>query len=123
LDLNRFKNVNDTLGHQAGDAALVEAARRLRCTIRNAETVGRIGGDEFAILLPDISGKPDVDALLERIRDAFGAPLDIAGNAVEIGVSAGVAYYPADAATRDALLEVADADMYRVKGANATAHP
>ena len=116
IDLNNFKSVNDTFGHQAGDAVLIEAAARLRNTIRGDEMVGRIGGDEFAAFLPAIADDEEVPTICERITKAFEEPFDLNGNLVAIGVSVGVSYYPVPCLTREALFAAADAAMYARKG-------
>ena len=115
LDLDRFKAVNDTLGHGAGDRLLVEVAARMRASVREADLVARMGGDEFAILqmLPDQEAQPA--ALAERLLAMVSAPYDIGGRSVGIGVSIGIALYPDDAMTSDALLRQADIALYRAK--------
>ena len=115
LDLNQFKRINDTLGHLAGDAALVQVAGRLRRTVRNDEMVGRLGGDEFAVFIPKLATEDDVKGVADRVRAAFSAPLQVEGHLMEIGASIGVAFFPRDGSTRDELIAAADADMYRTK--------
>lgn len=116
IDLDDFKSINDTLGHPAGDAALVEAASRLRKIVRGEETVGRLGGDEFAVFLPDVKDRFEVERVIERIRTAFSTPMIVAGKLKVVGASIGSASFPGEAATRERLLELADAAMYRSKG-------
>lgn len=115
LDFNGFKAINDTYGHQTGDAALIEAAARLRHTIRGDEMVGRIGGDEFAIFLPSIEHDADVEHVKERVRDAIGEPFESEGRELPMSVSVGVGYFPDPNSTREQLFAAADADMYRAK--------
>lgn len=115
LDLNQFKRINDTLGHLAGDAALIEASGRLRRTIRNDEMAGRLGGDEFAVFVPHLQEDQDLQAVVDRLHEAFEAPLQFAGHLMEVGVSIGKALYPRDGQTREDLIAAADADMYRTK--------
>ncbi|MDP9017165.1 MAG: sensor domain-containing diguanylate cyclase [Candidatus Eremiobacteraeota bacterium] len=115
LDFDRFKVINDTLGHQAGDAALVEAASRLRRTVRGDEIVGRLGGDEFAVFLPEVQREADTEHLIKRIQGAFLEPLVISGQVLALGVSMGTASFPGDGKTRDELIEHADAAMYKNK--------
>lgn len=115
IDLNNFKAVNDTFGHQCGDRVLVESAGRLRNTIRGDEMVGRIGGDEFSVFVPSIEDDAQVGAIYERILDAFKEPFDIGANLVTVGVSVGVSYYPDPCLTREALFAAADAAMYARK--------
>lgn len=115
MDFDNFKAINDGYGHLAGDAALIEAAARLRSTVRGDEMVGRIGGDEFAIFLPAIESEGDVEAVKERVRDAIGEPFFLDGQELPMSVSVGVGYFPEPNTTLDALFAAADADMYRGK--------
>ena len=113
VDLDRFKSLNDTLGHKAGDLALQETAQRLRGLVRESDTVARLGGDEFVILL---SGSPHNDQgssrLNEMINDAFGEPFNLNGESWQLGVSIGVARYPDMGTTAQELLLIADRSMY-----------
>lgn len=125
LDLNGFKQVNDTRGHDLGDRLLCEVARRLERTTREADTVARMGGDEFTVLLNDVSDEAAARATLEKIRAALSAPLTLAGEPVRIDSAIGLALYPDDGDTAEALLRAADADMYQMKrdvAATAVAH-
>lgn len=115
LDFDNFKAINDGYGHQAGDASLIEAAARLRRTVRGDEMVGRIGGDEFAIFLPSIETEDDVERVKERVRDAISEPFFLDARELPMSVSVGVGYFPDPNATREALFAAADADMYRAK--------
>ncbi len=121
VDLNRFKDVNDALGHAAGDAALGEAGRRLRAVLRQADTVARVGGDEFAVILETGAGTAGPRCAAERIVAAFAEPVALDGTAFELGVAIGVAVYPDDAEDPEALLRRADAAMYRAKARGASA--
>jgi diguanylate cyclase (GGDEF)-like protein len=115
LDLNGFKEVNDTAGHQAGDLLLQQVAKRLLGAVRDDDVVSRLGGDEFAILL---SRDPDADgatAVANRIVDRLREPFMIEGERVQIGGSVGIALYPDDADDYDALMRGADAAMYDAK--------
>ena len=115
IDLDHFKQVNDTLGHDAGDALLVETARRLRAIARKADVVARLGGDEFAILLAD-SGVPSaVDIACRRILDAFDAPVPHEGHEMRASPSIGVALFPRDGVTQDELYKSADLALYEAK--------
>lgn len=116
IDLDGFKHVNDTLGHEAGDHALLTVARRLQAHMRTSDTVARLGGDEFAILCEDLTGPDDAIHVAERLAAAVGEPLRVRDSEVTIGASIGiaVALQPTDL---DELLQQADAAMYRAKSA------
>jgi diguanylate cyclase (GGDEF)-like protein/PAS domain S-box-containing protein len=116
LDLDRFKDVNDALGHQVGDLLLTEVGPRLRQPLRDTDTVARLGGDEFAILLPGPTDVPAACRIAERIVEAFRRPFAIDGLSLEVGISIGVALYPDHGATAEQLLQHADAAMYTAKG-------
>ena len=115
-DLDRFKQVNDTLGHAAGDELLRQVSARLRAAVRPADTVGRLSGDEFAILLPGLVEPGDARRLADRVTDCFAEPFRLDGTAVTVGTSVGVAVHdPASGRTAEQLLREADAAMYRHK--------
>ncbi len=116
LDLDRFKEVNDTLGHQVGDALLVDVAKRLVECVRNGDTVARLGGDEFAILLPQQDGACSAHDVAKRIVTAIHQPFSISGCiALEVGVSLGIAVFPDDADSESKLMQCADVAMYDAK--------
>ena len=115
LDLDRFKSVNDTLGHQFGDKLLRQVAERIRGCLREGDTLARLGGDEFAILQGSIDQTTETNALAARLNEVIGAPFDLDGHQVVIGVSIGIAVAPADAADPDQLLKNADMALYRAK--------
>jgi diguanylate cyclase (GGDEF)-like protein len=115
LDLNRFKQVNDTLGHPAGDALLQQVAARLTATVRSSDTVARLGGDEFTVLFADLERAEQALEAGARIRDAFRTPFHLHGRALFIAPSIGLAVYPADGDRPDLLLSNADAAMYQAK--------
>ena len=115
LDLDRFKQVNDTLGHPVGDALLCAVADRLRGMVRATDTVARLGGDEFAIVQTDIGGPDDASLLAQRIIDHLSAPYDVAGHRVVIGASVGIALGHAGARDVDTLLRNGDLALYRAK--------
>jgi diguanylate cyclase (GGDEF)-like protein len=115
IDVDDFKRINDTLGHQAGDAALIQAAARLRRTIRGDEMVGRLAGDEFAVFLPAIESDEEAEHVRTRVREAFLEPFDLEGNLFSISISIGIAYFPNEANTREELFARADARMYQEK--------
>ncbi|MBI5155515.1 EAL domain-containing protein [Candidatus Poribacteria bacterium] len=117
LDLDRFKNINDTLGHPAGDELLKEVARRLRSVIRGSDTVARLGGDEFAVLLDPVPDEKMMTGIVERIIETISVPLRIHGAEVEITTSVGVVLASAQEATADELLRDADIALYRAKAA------
>jgi diguanylate cyclase (GGDEF)-like protein len=115
-DLDRFKAVNDTLGHAAGDELLRQVAARLRAAVRPGDTVGRLSGDEFAVILPAIGAPADAEALAERVVACFDAPFRLDGVETGIGTSVGVAVHESwDRTTADELLRQADSAMYRHK--------
>ncbi|MBS0394909.1 MAG: bacteriohemerythrin [Proteobacteria bacterium] len=113
LDLDRFKPINDALGHAAGDAALRECAHRILQATRRVDTVGRLGGDEFVVLLGEADGPGDAARVAQRILDAFEAPIGAHG--WRLGVSIGIAAHGPGAANVDQLLACADEAMYAVK--------
>ncbi len=116
VDLDRFKQVNDTLGHAAGDELLRQVAARLRATIRPGDIVGRLSGDEFAIILPGLAAVEDAAGLAERITECFAEPFRLDGTDVRIGTSVGLSATRTRAGrTAEDLLRKADAAMYRHK--------
>ena len=116
LDLDRFKLVNDSLGHAAGDELLAETARRLESAVRGTDTVARLGGDEFAVLTEDIDGVDEAVVISSRLREAVAAPVDLAGGErVVVTASVGIALASSPGQPPDALLWDADAAMYRAK--------
>jgi diguanylate cyclase (GGDEF)-like protein len=115
LDLDRFKSVNDTLGHHVGDALLVEAAQRLTTCLRQGDMVARLGGDEFAILQRGTRDPGDAIGLAERIVAALAAPCQTAGHSILIGTSVGIAFAPDDGEDANTLLKAADMALYRAK--------
>ena len=124
IDLNGFKQVNDTYGHDAGDAVLIEVAKRLSENVRHDDTVIRWGGDEFVLLLQiNKVRKEMVIKAMDKVRDAITKSIDVGSNysGVSIGLSAGVAFYPESADTLDSLVKQADQAMYRAKELKLTA--
>ncbi|MBE0613980.1 MAG: diguanylate cyclase [Burkholderiales bacterium] len=122
LDLDKFKPVNDTLGHGAGDALLQALAARIRHQVRESDTVARIGGDEFTVILPEIARREEAEIVAIKIIAALGVPFELGAErtSVEIGASIGIAVYPADGDDADALVKAADAAMYEAKQAGGT---
>jgi diguanylate cyclase (GGDEF)-like protein/PAS domain S-box-containing protein len=114
LDLDRFKYVNDTLGHDAGDELLVQVAARLRANTRADDTVARLGGDEFMVLLPG-RNREQAAQVAQRILEQIERPFSLRGRVIHLGVSIGIAGYPEDGATVDDLMRYADIAMYRAK--------
>jgi len=115
LDLDRFKEINDTLGHQSGDLLLQALAKRLETLIRDTDTVARLGGDEFAIVSPGAGDEGDALVLAERIRAGLEAPFALAGLTVEVEASVGIALYPDHGDDVEALIRHADVAMYNGK--------
>ena len=120
LDLDRFKHVNDTFGHRAGDDLICQAARRLSRELRAVDTLARLGGDEFVALLPDVDGTQGAVSVAERLVRAFAPPFTVAGQQIHISVSIGLAVSPDAGTDYESLIQHADAAMYRAKalGAN-----
>ena len=122
LDLDGFKDVNDSLGHEAGDAVLRRVAARLETQMRGSDLLARLGGDEFVILLDGVS-ETERARMTERYRAEIEAPMVIHGRPVALGASIGTAQHPKDATTIDELLRIADADMYREKSVRRRSRP
>jgi diguanylate cyclase (GGDEF)-like protein len=115
FDLDRFKAVNDTLGHQFGDKLLRQVGERTRTCLRDGDTLARLGGDEFAILQGSVSQPTETSALATRLIEVIAAPFDLDGHQVVVGASIGIAVAPADATDPDQLLKNADMALYRAK--------
>lgn len=116
LDLDKFKAINDTLGHTVGDLLLVEVSRRLQACLRETDTVSRQGGDEFLVILTHIHDMNDVMGSAAKIVAALAAPYEIDGHVLSVTVSVGIAIYPNDAQDTDTLMQQADTAMYHAKG-------
>ena len=114
-DLDRFKLINDSLGHRAGDELLQEVARRLSAAARSIDTVARLGGDEFVMVISPVAGRAEAEAFAQRAIEAIEPPVQIAGISIHTSPSIGIAFYPADGTSLDALLAQADAAMYAAK--------
>jgi diguanylate cyclase (GGDEF)-like protein len=115
LDLNHFKEINDTHGHHVGDAVLTEVARRLSRSVRESDSIARLGGDEFVVLLDNVGGREDCLAAAINIERTLAEDSSFYGMAVEITASIGQALFPDDGENEDALIRAADAAMYRIK--------
>ncbi len=120
LDLDRFKTINDSFGHPAGDRVLRTVTERLRGTLREEDTVARVGGDEFAVLLEDVVSIDDIEGAVERIQTAFEPPFDVEGTQFSLSASMGVAHSGLGYDEPDELVRLADAAMYRVKTPGST---
>ncbi len=115
IDVDRFKNINDTLGHHAGDTLLREIGSRLRHCVRQADTIARLGGDEFVVLLQDISEPEDVAKVAHKILLEIAGSLDILGQEIRVTASIGISIYPQDGQDEQTLMKNADIAMYHAK--------
>ncbi|MCM0612258.1 EAL domain-containing protein [Marinobacter sediminum] len=124
LDLDNFKHINDTLGHDAGDNLLIEASRRISSCLRGTSTVARLGGDEFLVILPGLTGPDSSSQVADRILKTFEPPYILNGQEVFVTTSIGIAIFPTDSDNSGTLLQHADAAMYQAKhkGKSAFAH-
>lgn len=122
IDLDHFKNINDSLGHHIGDLLLIEAAQRLRSLVRRADTVARLGGDEFVILMEMNASHVTAANLADKIVTAFKLPFEVGGLDLHIGCSIGITLYPEDGSDATTLMKNADTAMYRAKAAGREGH-
>ena len=119
MDLDRFKNINDTLGHPVGDRVLQIAARRVASAVRESDIVARLGGDEYVVLVEDSRGPADLAEIALKVITAISAPLEIDGHPLALSASIGICTFPSDARDAQDLVANADAAMYRAKELNA----
>ena len=117
IDLDEFKQVNDTYGHQAGDLYLQEVAERMKQQLRGNDTLARLGGDEFAALITTVRNRAGAEEIAQRLERSFDEPFTVEGCVLHGSASFGIALYPEDGATKDSLLNAADAAMYTAKNA------
>jgi diguanylate cyclase (GGDEF)-like protein len=117
IDLDGFKEVNDSLGHAVGDELLIAIARKLQALVRQSDTAARLGGDEFVIKLDNPANRDEVQHIAERVIAVINLPVEIQGYSVQMGGSIGIAMFPEHGNTAAALLECADAAMYEAKHA------
>ncbi|MCU7799769.1 MAG: EAL domain-containing protein [gamma proteobacterium symbiont of Lucinoma myriamae] len=122
LDMDRFKIVNDSLGHLAGDKLLQKISQRLLTCIRDSDTLARVGGDEFNLMLPDIRSRDDVNQLINKISHALERPFIIENNNVYVTFSIGTALYPENGNSSETLIKHADMAMYNIKGKGKNGH-
>jgi diguanylate cyclase (GGDEF)-like protein len=115
LDLDRFKVINDTLGHRLGDMLLIEVAQRLKRSLRAGDVLARLGGDEFAVVLPSFDSRDSLKQIAGAIVDAVASPYEIEGHSIRSAVSIGIAIAPGDGKNADELLMAADLALYAVK--------
>jgi diguanylate cyclase (GGDEF)-like protein len=114
-DLDRFKQINDRFGHMAGDQVLIEVARRLKTHLREIDTVARVGGDEFVLLLESVGSRGAMQTLQHKLLSDVIKPMLIDGHDVSVGMSIGMAVYPDDATNAESLFQLADKQMYSLK--------
>ena len=115
LDLDGFKTVNDSLGHTFGDELLMQVSERLISILRKSDTIARMGGDEFMVLLPHINVTDHVEVVAQKILDAFTRPFMLNGKQIQITASIGIAVYPEDGDASGTLIQNADKSMYIAK--------
>ena len=121
LDLDRFKAVNDALGHHVGDMLLRRVAKRITGCASPHEVIGRLGGDEFIVLQPDVGGEAGARSLAKRVIETIARPFRLNGHRVSVGVSIGIAIYPEHGSTCDSLLKNADRVLYEAKASGGNA--
>lgn len=115
LDCDRFKSINDTLGHDVGDEVIKEIAKRVRLAIRKTDTLSRLGGDEFTIVLPEVGSEREVVEIAERILQSIRVPLPVQGHTLNITTSIGISFYPKDGGDYEEVFKAADNSLYQAK--------
>jgi diguanylate cyclase (GGDEF)-like protein len=115
LDLDRFKAVNDTYGHHVGDELLKAVGQRLTGILRSGDTIARMGGDEFMLLMPELHQTDSVSGIINKIVEAFKGPFIIEGHRLSVNVSIGIAIYPDDGTDMETLMRKSDSAMYDIK--------
>jgi diguanylate cyclase (GGDEF)-like protein len=115
IDLDRFKNINDSLGHESGDQLLQTVAKRIKTCLREGDTVSRLGGDEFVIVLPEINGSHDVSVVAAKVLEVLSQPYHLQGQDLHVSASIGTALFPEDGEDAETLMRNADAAMYHAK--------
>lgn len=115
LDMDHFKDINDTLGHYVGDRLLEAVSVRLRACLRESDIVARLGGDEFVVALPDVAGSEEIESVARKVLAAVAEPMEIESHALQVRASIGISQYPADGESAGVLLQNADAAMYKAK--------
>jgi len=115
IDLDEFKQINDLYGHKIGDLYLQEVTMRMKCQLRTVDTLARIGGDEFVVLVPMVRNRGEVDEIAQRLERCFEQPFEVEDRSLQGSASLGLALYPEDGKTRDSLLHTADTAMYSLK--------
>jgi diguanylate cyclase (GGDEF)-like protein len=123
IDLDQFKQINDLYGHKIGDRYLQEVSMRMKCQLRSVDTLARIGGDEFAVLVPIVRNREDVEEIAQRLERCFEKPFPVDEMTLQGFASVGIALYPEDGKTRDSLLHTADTAMYSLKYSRRQAAP
>jgi diguanylate cyclase (GGDEF)-like protein/PAS domain S-box-containing protein len=122
IDLDRFKLINDTLGHGTGDLLLQQVTARLQTCLRRCDTLSRLGGDEFTVVLPELQNRHDASVIASKFSDCLRQPFELAGQAVHVSASIGIAVYPQDGQTVDELIRNADSAMYHRKTQGKNGH-
>lgn len=115
IDLDRFKQVNDTLGHDAGDEILQQVTDRMKTELREKDVLARLGGDEFTVILPDVDDEERAIAIASRLKESLATPFQLKAGEANIGSSIGISFYPDEADTPVALIKNADVAMYTAK--------